>query len=46
MIDINPKNSRVLKEKIELIKHETEIFEVLGQHLNLDTEHYIHNPIA
>ena len=40
MIDINPKNSRVLKEKIELIKHETKIFETLGQHLNLDTEHY------
>lgn len=40
IIDINPKNSKVLKEKIELIKHEKEIFEILGQHLNLDTEHY------
>ncbi len=40
IIDINPKNSKVLKEKIELIKHEKEIFEALGQHLNLDTEHY------
>jgi hypothetical protein len=40
VIDINPKNSKVLKEKIELIKHETEVFEALGQHLNLDTEHY------
>jgi len=40
IIDINPKNSKVLKEKIELIKHEKEIFEVLDQHLNLDTEHY------
>jgi transposase len=40
IIDINPKNSRVLKEKIELIKHETKIFEALGQHLNLDAEHY------
>jgi len=40
IIDINPKNSKVLKEKIELMKHEKEIFEILGQHLNLDTEHY------
>jgi hypothetical protein len=40
VIDINPKNSKVLKEKIELIKHETEIFEALGRYLNLDTEHY------
>lgn len=40
IIDINPKNSKVLKEKIELIKHEKEIFEGLNQHLNLDTEHY------
>jgi len=40
IIDINPKNSKVLKEKIELIKHEKEIFEALSQHLNLDTEHY------
>jgi len=40
MIDINPKNSKVLKEKIELTKHEKEIFEGLTQHLNLDTEHY------
>ena len=40
IIDINPKNSRVLKEKIELIKHEKELFQELNQHLNLDTEHY------
>ena len=40
IIDINPKNSKVLKEKIELIKHEKEMFEALCQHLNLDTEHY------
>jgi len=40
VIDINPKNSKALKQKIELIKHETEVFEALGQHLNLDTEHY------
>ena len=39
IIDINPKNSKVLKEKIALIKHEKEIFEALGQHLNFDTEH-------
>ncbi len=40
IIDINPKNSKVLKEKIELIKHEKDIFQKLNQHLNLDTEHY------
>jgi len=40
IIDINPKNSKVLKEKIELIKHEKDIFHELNQHLNLDTEHY------
>ena len=40
IIDINPKNSKVLKEKIELIKHEKDIFQELNQHLNLDTEHY------
>ena len=40
IIDINPKNSKVLKDKIELIKHEKKIFESLGQHLNLDTSHY------
>lgn len=40
IIDINPKNSKVLKAKIELIKHEKKIFQELNQHLNLDTEHY------
>jgi len=40
IIDINPKNSKVLKEKIERIKHEKKIFEALVQHLNLDKEHY------
>lgn len=40
IIDINPKNSKVLKEKIALIKHEKEIFQELNQHLSLDTEHY------
>ncbi len=39
LIDINPKNSKVLKEKIELIKHEKEIFQELNQHFTLDKEH-------
>jgi transposase len=40
IIDINPKNSKVLKEKIELIKHEKESFKFINQHQNLDKEHY------
>lgn len=40
IIDINPKNSKVLKEKIELIKHEKESFKFIKQHQNLDKEHY------
>ena len=40
MIDINPKNSKVLKEKIELLKHERESFKAINQHLNLDKAHY------
>jgi hypothetical protein len=40
MIDINPKNSRVLKEKIELLKHERDSFKTINQYLNLDKEHY------
>jgi transposase len=40
IIDINPKNSKVLKEKIELIKHESKTFKYLNQHLNCDKEHY------
>ena len=40
IIDINPKNSKALKEKIELIKHEKESFKVINQHQNLDKEHY------
>jgi hypothetical protein len=40
IIDINPKNSKKLKEKIELIKHEKESFKVINQHQNLDKEHY------
>ena len=40
IIDINPKNSKVLKEKIELLKHERESFKAINQHLNLEKEHY------
>lgn len=40
IIDINPKNSRVLKEKIELIAHESKTFKYLNHHLNCDKEHY------
>ncbi len=40
IIDINPKNSKVLKDKIELIEHERKIFKDLNQHLDLDKEHY------
>lgn len=34
IIDINPKNSKALKTKIELQKHERETFSYLNQHLN------------
>jgi hypothetical protein len=40
IIDINPKNSQKLRNKIELIKHEREAFKYLNQHLDLDREHY------
>lgn len=40
IIDSNPKNSKVLKEKIELLKHERESFKIINQHLDLDKEHY------
>ena len=40
IIDINPKNSKVLREKIENIKHEKESFKRINQHQNLDIEHY------
>jgi len=40
IIDINPKNSKELKLKVELIKHEKDTFKYLNMHLNLDTEHY------
>ena len=40
IIDINPKNSKVLKEKIALKKHEKKVFKALNLHFNLDTQHY------
>ncbi len=40
IIDINPKNSKKLKDKIELLEHEEKTFEHLNQHLNCDKEHY------
>lgn len=40
IIDINPKNSKELKAKIELMKHEDKTFKDLNQHLNCDEEHY------
>lgn len=40
IIDINPKNSKILKEKIKLMKHEKKSFNFINQHLDLDKEHY------
>ena len=40
IIDINLKNSKALKAKVELLKHERESFKQINQHLNLDKEHY------
>ena len=40
IIDINPKNSQVLRDKIELIEHEQKTFKYLDQPLSLDKEHY------
>jgi hypothetical protein len=40
IIDINPKNSKELKAKIELIQHERKTFKYLHQHLSCDDEHY------
>jgi len=40
IIDINPKNSQELRDKIELKEHEEKTFKYLNQHLNLDKEHY------
>jgi len=40
IIDINPKNSQILRDKIELLEHEREAFQYINQHLDLDKEHY------
>ena len=40
IIDINPKNSKELKAKIELIENEKKMFKYLNQHLNSDKQHY------
>jgi len=40
IIDINPKNSKELKDKIELMKHEKDTFKYLNMYLDLDKEHY------
>jgi hypothetical protein len=40
IIDINPKNSKELKEKIELRKSEKKIFKELNLPLDSDTHHY------
>ena len=40
IIDINPKNSQELRDKIELIEHEDKAFKYINQHHNLDKEHY------
>jgi transposase len=40
VIDINPKNSKELKAKIELLSHEKKIFKYLNQHLNCEEVHY------
>jgi len=40
IIDINPKNSKELKAKVELDKEEKEKFKYLNLHQNLDTHHY------
>ena len=40
IIDINPKNSKALKDKIQLIKDEQKKFKYLNHNLDLDKEHY------
>jgi len=40
IIDINPKNSQNLKDKIELIKHEKRSFKLFNLQQDLDEEHY------
>ena len=40
IIDINPRNSKELKEKIQLIKEENEKFDSINWHLDSDKHHY------
>ena len=40
IIDINPKNSQKLRDKIELIKHEKNSFKFFNLRQDLDEEHY------
>jgi transposase len=40
IIDINPKNSQNLRDKIELIKHEKRSFKFFNLQQDLDEEHY------
>jgi len=40
IIDINPKNCKELKAKIELMEHESKTFKYLNQHLSCDEEYY------
>jgi hypothetical protein len=40
IIDINPKNSKELRAKIELMEHEKKTFKYLNQHLNCEEVHY------
>ncbi len=40
IIDINPKNSKKLKAKKELMTDETKIFQELNLHFSCDTHHY------
>ncbi len=40
IIDINPKNSQVLRDRIELREHEEKIFNSMDRHLDLDKYHY------
>ncbi len=46
IIDINPKNSKELKAKIELMEHESKTFKYLNQHLNCDEKHYNQRSMA
>jgi len=46
IIDINPKNSKELKAKIELLEHESKTFKYLNQHLNCDEKHYNQRSMA